>query len=59
MAARQGNLHEVKSLVKEGADINIQDNNGASVTTICEVEVHCISEFEIEFVLSPHYRFLS
>ena len=37
MAARWGKLGAVKSLVKEGANINSQDNNGASVETI----VHC------------------
>jgi len=30
-AARRGNLDEVKFLVKEGADVNIQDDNGVSV----------------------------
>ena len=34
MAARWGNLGAVKSLIKEGADINIQDNNGVSPETI-------------------------
>ena len=31
MAAEQGNLDEVKFLVKEGADVNIQDDDGVSI----------------------------
>ena len=31
MAARQGNLDKVKLLVKEGADVNIQDDDGVSI----------------------------
>ena len=31
MAARQGNLDKVKLLVKDGADVNIQDDNGVSI----------------------------
>ena len=34
MAAKQGNLDEVKHLVDKGADINIKDNNGVST---CEI----------------------
>ena len=30
MAARQGNLDEVKILVEGGADVNIKDNDGVS-----------------------------
>ena len=31
MATRRGNLDEVKSLVKEGADVNIQDDDEVSI----------------------------
>ena len=41
VTARKGRDYTVEWLVKKGADVNVKDNDGVSVSVLLMVEQHC------------------